>query len=69
MIDKLTELEEFYKDKQGSLVVASYETIEDLKVFSDAHLQMVRHNKDKPWFDVYLNRLLKVKQILENDRG
>jgi len=57
-------LEEFYKDKQGSLVVTPYATIEDLKVFSDAHLHMAKHNEGKPLFDVYTNRLIVVMNLI-----
>lgn len=61
----IEELETFFKDKDGSLKVTDYATITCLKTFSESHLEMVKHNKGKVLFEPYLNRLKKVKEILE----
>lgn len=63
-MDEIDELEDFFKDKEGRLEVSSYATIEDLKLFSSSNILTARHNEGKPLFDVYKERLRKVKQIL-----
>jgi len=66
-MDSIEELEEFYKDKTGSIQVTPFAYIECLKTFSEGHLSVVKHNINKDTHKPYLNRLRYVKRIIEKN--
>lgn len=65
----IEELEQFYSDKTGSLQVTHYAFIECLKIFSEGHLAVVKHNINKDTHKPYLNRLHYVRKLIEQSKA
>lgn len=66
-MESIEELEQFYKDKIGSLQVTPYAFIECLKTFYEGHIAVVKHNINKDTHKPYLNRLHYVKKLIERN--
>lgn len=67
---QIQELQEFYDSanlpSKGRVKLNDCSTVVKPKLFFRANLAYVKHNQGKPRFDVYLNRLIKFKDIWNN---
>jgi hypothetical protein len=63
---QINELEEFFKKVKLPTTVELEEgsTIVNVRQFIDSHLKVLRNNGDKPMYEVFFNRLLRLKEIL-----
>ena len=63
---QLNELEEFFKkvSRVGAVQLDEGSKVENVSIFVDSHLKVLRHNGDKPMYDVFYQRLLKLREKL-----
>jgi hypothetical protein len=60
---ELKELEKFFHDKSGSLLLDKATFINDVAEFAKLHIKVVKRNNNKH-FSAYLDRLRKAKSLL-----
>jgi hypothetical protein len=65
-IKQLDELEAFFKKTilPASIQLDEGSKILDVTAFIDSHLKVLRNNFEKPVYEVFYSRLLRLKEIL-----
>jgi hypothetical protein len=64
----IPELEQFFSAAQlPKTIKLSFGRVVDVPRFVERHLNHIKHNKQKPSFRPYLERLEKLKAVLKND--
>ncbi len=69
--DKIKDVEDFFNKMKRfpkQVVLSPGETIVDVKMFINSHLQIVKAQNGHNRFSSYMRRLMKLKDILEGDK-
>lgn len=67
----IQEVEDFFLKTElpkGPIRVTKFAVITDLKLFIDSHLSMAKANNGNYTFIPYLQRLIWIKRMIENDK-
>lgn len=65
----ILELETYFNSVElpKEMRVSNFEYIHDVKKFVESHLSYLKHNPGNKLFEPYYNRLIELKNKLEND--
>lgn len=66
-VEQITELETFFEETElpATLLLESGVMVTDVKKFIATHIAVLKQNGDKMIYQVFYNRLLKAKQIIQ----